>query len=68
MSAPSTTASQTDLCGDRSRVTVTPELYSGYDTPVPRYRISDETIDTLNSVSPRLEGVSSRPGNPRKRC
>ena len=56
MSAPSITASQTDFCDAMSHVNVTSEPNSGYDTPVPRAKISNDTINTLNSVSTRLAG------------
>ena len=36
MSAPSITVSQTDFCDAVSRVNITSEPTSGYDTPIPR--------------------------------
>ena len=51
MSAPSITVSQTDFCDAVSRVNITSEPTSGYNTPIPRARISDDTIQTLNNVS-----------------
>ena len=38
-----------------------------FQTPVPRARISDETINTLNSVSSRLQGIASKNSNLRIR-
>ena len=67
MSAPSATVSQTDFCDAMSRVNVTSEPNSGFDTPIPTYRFSDETMDTLKSVSTKLQGLASKTGNPRKR-
>ena len=43
MSAPSITASRTNFCDVMSHVNISSERNSGYDTPVPRARISDET-------------------------
>ena len=54
MSAPSTTASQTEFCNAMFRVNVTSEPPSGYDTPIPENRISEETLRTLNAVSIKL--------------
>ena len=48
MTAPSITASQTDFCDTMTRVSVTSELNSGYDTPIPRARISDDTCHIFN--------------------
>ena len=67
MSAPSITVSQTDFCDAVSHVNITSEPTSGYDTPIPRARISDDTIQTLNTVSTWLEGLVSKNSNPRKR-
>ena len=39
LSAPSTTAGQTDLCGAISQPAITPEYPSGCDTPIPIMRI-----------------------------
>ena len=63
MSAPSTSASQTEFCDAMSKVHVYSEPPSGCDTPVPICKISAETLDTLNEVSSRLEAGTS---NPRK--
>ena len=65
MSAPSTSASQTEFCDAMSKVHVYSEPPSGCDTPVPICKISAETLDTLNEVSSRLEAGTS---NPRKRA
>ena len=65
MSAPSTTASQTDFCDAMSDVTSEPT--SGCDTPIPRNRIFTETLNTLNEVSSKLEASVSGSSNPRKR-
>ena len=65
MSAPSTTASQTEFCDAMSKVHVYSEPQSGCDTPIPISKISAETIHTLNEVSARLEAGTS---NPRKRA
>ena len=67
MSAPSITVSQTDFLDAMSRINVTSEPPSGCDTPVPMAKISDETLNTLNAVSSRLEASTSRATNPRKR-
>ena len=67
MSAPSTTASQTEFCNAMSRVNVTSEPPSGYDTPMLENRISEETLRTLNAVSFKLGQSTSRPDNPNKR-
>ena len=37
-----------------TRVNVTSEPPSGYDTPIPENRISEETLRTLNAVSIKL--------------
>ena len=66
MSAPSTTVSQTDFLDAMSWINVTSEPPSGCDTPIPIARISDETLNTLNAVSSRLEATTSRSTNPRK--
>ena len=65
MSAPSTTASQTEFSDAMSKVHIYSEPPSGCDTPVPISKISAETLDTLNEVSIRLEAGTS---NPRKRA
>ena len=67
MSAPSITVSQTNFCDAMSHVNISSEPNSGYDTPVPRARISDETIRTLDSVKTRLEGITGKNDKPRKR-
>ena len=67
MSAPLITASQTNFCDAMLHVNISSEPNSGYDTPVPRARISDETINTLNFVKSRLEGFTAKNNNPRKR-
>ena len=41
MSAPSLTVGQTDFCDAVSCVSITSEPTSGYNTPIPRARISD---------------------------
>ena len=51
--------SQTDLCDAISRVNVTSEPNSDFDTPIPTFRFSVETTDTLKSVSTRLQGLTS---------
>ena len=66
MSAPSITVSQTDFCDAVSRANITSEPTSGYDTPIPRARISNDTIQTLNTVSTWLEGLTSKNSNPAK--
>ena len=66
MGASSVTGSQTDFCDAVSRVDITSEPTSGYDTPIPRARISDDTIQTLNTVSTRIEGLVSNNNNPAK--
>ena len=63
----SATVSQTDICDAMSRVNVASEPNSGFDTPIPTYRFSDETMDTLKSVSTKLQQLASKTGNPRKR-
>ena len=50
-----------------SHVNVTSEPNSDYDTPIPKARISDETINTLNSLSTRLAEIASKNNNTRKR-
>ena len=65
MSAPSTTASQTEFCDAMSKVHVYSEPQSGCDTPFPIIKISTGTIDTLNEVSASLEAGTC---NPRKRA
>ena len=54
MSAPSTTASQTEFCNAMSHVNIASEPASGYDTPIPNNRISEETLKTLNEVKAKL--------------
>ena len=49
MSAPSSTASQTEFCDAMSKVHVYSEPPSGCDTPVPISKISADTLDTLNA-------------------
>ena len=66
MSAPSTTASQIDFCDAMSRVNVTSEPASACDTPIPRMRISDETLNTLSQVNAKLQGAQSKTANPLK--
>ena len=66
MSAPSITVSQTDFLDAMSRINVTSEPPSGCDTPVPMAKISDETLNTLNAVSSRLEASTSRATNPER--
>ena len=63
MSAPSTTASQTEFCDTMSKAHVYSEPPSGCDTPIPMSKISVETLDNLNDVSTRMEASTS---NPRK--
>ena len=67
MSAPSITASQMNFCDAMSHVNISSKRNSGYNTPVPRARISDETINTLNSVKSRLERFTAKNNKPRKR-
>ena len=67
MSAPSTTASQTEFCNAMSSVRVTSEPASGYDTPMPENRISEETLRTLNAVKEQLELPMSNRNKPQKR-
>ena len=55
MSAPSSTASQTEFCDAMSKVHVYSEPPSGCDTPVPISKISADTLDTLNAVSSKFE-------------
>ena len=55
MSAPSSTASQTDFCNAMYRDNITSEPPSGCDTPTPITRISDETLNTLNMAKPSIE-------------
>ena len=59
MSAPSSTASQTEFCDAMSKVHVYSEPLSGCDTPVPISKISADTLDTLNAVSSKLEATTS---------
>ena len=55
MSVPSATASQTDFSDTMSRVNLTSEPISGYDTPIPRMRISEKTLNTpLTRLAPHL--------------
>ena len=56
------------FCDAMLHVNISSEPNSGYDTPVPRARIPDETISTLNSVKTRLEGITGKNNNPWKRC
>ena len=67
MSAPSTTASQTEFCNAMSNVRMTSEPASGYDTPMPDTRISEETLKTLNAVKEQLEQPMSSRNKPPKR-
>ena len=67
MSALSTTASQTEFCNAMSHVNIASEPPSGYDTPIPNNRISDETLQTLNEVKAKLGQPSSKKDNPNKR-
>ena len=67
MNAPSTTASQTEFCNAMSNVRVTSEPASGYDTPMPDNRISEETLRTLNAVKEQLEQPGTSKSKPLKR-
>ena len=67
MSAPSTTASQTEFCNAMSHVSIASEPASGYDTPIPNNRISEETLRTPNEVKLKLGQYSSKRDNPNKR-
>ena len=67
MSAPSTTASQTEFCNAMSHVNIASEPASGYDTPIPNNRISEETLKTLNEVKAKLGQSLSKKDNPNKR-
>ena len=67
MNVDSIIVSQTEFCDVVSNIRITSEPTSGFDTPIPRARISDDTILTLNTVSSRLEDIASNTGNPRKR-
>ena len=67
MSAPSITTSQTEFCYAMSHVNIAPEPASGYDTPIPNNRISEETLRTLNEVKAKLEQSTSKKDNPNKR-
>ena len=53
MSAPSTTASQTDVCDAMYNITSEPP--SGCGIPTPIIRVSDETLNTLNTITPSIE-------------
>ena len=55
MSAPSTTASQTDFCDPMNRDNITSEPPSGCGTTTPITRILDETLNTLNTITPSIE-------------
>ena len=63
MSAPSTTASQTEFCDAMSKVHVYAEPFSDYDTPIPICKISTETIDIFIKVNSKLEPVPLTPEN-----
>ena len=67
MSAPSTTASQTEFCNAMSNVRMTSEPASGYYTPMPDTSISEETLKTLNAVKEQLEQPMSSRNKPPKR-
>ena len=67
MSAPSTTASQTEFCNAMSHVNIASEPANGYDTPIPNNRISEEKLRTLNEVKLKLGQSSSKGYNPNKR-
>ena len=63
MSAPSITASQTNFCDAMSHVNISSEPNSGYDTPVPRARISYtkksfQFKDLHKNVTCKLSNVS----------
>ena len=64
MSALSTTPSQIDFM---SLVSVTSEPACGCDPPIPCFRITDETLNTLNQVNAKLQGAQSKTANPGKR-
>ena len=64
MSAPSATASQTGFCDGMSKINVTSEPPSGCDTPIPTQRFSDETLNTLNVVTQKLQKQQAKSGNP----
>ena len=67
MSVPSQhTASQIEFQDAMANLNVQSNAPSGCDTPIPINRISDETLDTLNSVSHCLGRLPTE-DNPRKR-
>ena len=51
-----------------SRINVTSEPPSGCDTPIHTQRFSDETLNTLNAVTQKLQQQQAKSGNPRKRA
>ena len=59
MSAPSITASQTGFCNAMYRVNATPEPPSGCGIPIPITRISDRTLNPLNTVKLSIEDEHS---------
>ena len=55
MSAPSSTAGQTDFCNAMYQDNITSEPPSGCDTPTPITRKSDETLNNLSTATPSIE-------------